>query len=197
MLDELKPPGRVVTNAASWGFPRRCTGTTLINSEWLTLEVKQWVMDAANGDVIDARTRVAGLGLNAVGSNDDVEEFFSALLNDLVRQPATKDWVINPEFARFYTLHQIHLRVREDYQAVEAFNSHRLLFVTQIDVTDKWACNTLTDILAMRLRLGRPTMVGLSTTAFDALYPQTEEQACAHYMLKEALEHSNIYVELG
>lgn len=197
ILPEIKPPSRVVNNAASWGFPRRGDGVTLLDSDWLTPMIKHWVVEAAKGDVIDVRGPMAGTGVTAVGDAEQVDLFFAALLNDLVRQPAVKGWEdINANFARFYTHHEIQRRARDDYQAVEDYNSYKLLVVAQVDAADKWACNTLTDIVAMRMRLSRPTLVGMSPESCAALWPDDADLRSSHHMLADGLQYANFLVDL-
>ena len=182
-----------------WWLPRRYLGATLQNSSWLTEDVKSWVVALVTGKIINGQGPMAGMGLLAVGSDDLTDEFFAALICDVLRQSPTRTTFrgnVNKQFVYCAPIKEINNDLRSDLTNWDYYGQKKILIVTRVIAEDKWGLGTAADLINYRSRRGLPTLVAVSPEVYGALYP-TSSNPSVHQGLRQALATDTFPVVLS
>ncbi len=161
-------PKIVDTYATVWGLPDRFHGASLISADaekspWLTDLVRGWIKVAAPGTVFRPSNPASAAGLVVVGEERDTDEFFTALISDLFRQPYCVEYrrEVGSDWMRWVSGEEVHQSIREDRSRAKDWATYPLLVVSPV-TQDKWAAASIASLMEYRKKNAYPTMLAVA-----------------------------------
>lgn len=174
-LPQQPTPKVVDTYANVWGLPDRYRGASLVSldarkSAWLTDAVRAWILSAVNGSAFRPGNLVSAAGLTAVGEEYSSDEFFTAVLTDIFRQPECVEYrrEVGSNWMRWASGEEVHQSIREDRSKAKDWANFPLLVISPV-TQDKWAAASIASLMELRKKNSFPTMLTMAPSDARAL----------------------------
>lgn len=176
-----------------WGIPPTLIGLSRADFDYyLTGEDFRWIVECIKGQHINGD----GRGLTFVG--DDADTDCAATIQDLVRSATFSERNrLDSSWMRWVSLAALHRMSRggEGSQYYGTVLSCPLLVISGVAVEEHWTLSTLKNTIRDRSAAGRPTLVTMSSHAYETITQVVLDDSPAIQELGRVLGSVNHVVE--